>query len=105
MDGTQQMSSQASNKTAVHGKPMLARTALSILWPAFLVAGIQEALVFVVVDPHTLHWFGTVPIAWSVQAVYTVTFLIFWATTALAGALICLLLGAGQVLDLNSELR
>ena len=60
---------------------------MTILWSAFLVAGVQDALVFVVVDPLSLHWFGSEAIAWSVQAVYTVTFLIFWATTATAGAL------------------
>jgi hypothetical protein len=64
---------------------------LTILWPAFLVAGVQEALVFVVVDPRTLHWFGSEPLAWSVQAVYTVTFLLLWGTTSTAGALTHLL--------------
>lgn len=67
------------------------RRALLILWPAFLIAGVQEALVFVVVDPGALHWFGITPIEWSSQAIYTVTFLIFWATTSTAGALTQLL--------------
>lgn len=65
---------------------------LAVLWPAFLLAGVQEALVFVVVDPHSLEWFGVTPIDWSVQAVYTVTFLIFWITTATAGGLTQLML-------------
>ena len=63
------------------------RKAMAILWAAFLMAGVQEALIFVVVDPTTLHWFGSTPIEWSVQAIYTVTFLILWVTTATAGAL------------------
>jgi len=67
------------------------RRALLILWPAFLIAGVQEALVFVVVDPNTLHWFGMAPVAWPVQAIYTITFLILWGTTATAGALTQLL--------------
>jgi hypothetical protein len=67
------------------------RRLLLVLWPAFLVAGVQEALVFVVVDPGSLHWFGITPIGWSMQAIYTVTFLIFWVTTATAGALTQLL--------------
>jgi hypothetical protein len=67
------------------------RRVLMILWPAFLMAGVQEALVFVVVDPRALHWFGFEPITWSAQAVYSVTFLIFWLTTATAGALTQLL--------------
>jgi hypothetical protein len=60
---------------------------VSVLWPAFLIAGVQEALVFVVVDPHGLHWFGSTAIEWPVQAIYSVTFLIFWATTGTACAL------------------
>ena len=52
--------------------------ALLILWPAFAMAGVLEALVFVVVDPLSLHWFGADPLGWSASAVYSVTFLIFW---------------------------
>jgi hypothetical protein len=66
---------------------------LMILWPAFLMAGVQEALVFVVVDPSSLHWFGSDPITWPVEAIYSVTFLIFWVMTATAGALTQLLMG------------
>lgn len=65
--------------------------ALTILWPAFLMAGVLEMLVFVVVDPGDLHWFGGEALNWSNQAVYTVTFLIFWGVIAIAGALTALL--------------
>jgi len=65
--------------------------ALTILWPAFLMAGVLEMLVFAVVDPADLHWFGGEALNWSTQAVYTVTFLIFWAVIATAGALMALL--------------
>jgi len=34
------------------------RLAMTILWPAFLMAGVLEVLVFAVVDPGELHWFG-----------------------------------------------
>jgi len=51
--------------------------ALLILWPAFVMAGVLEMLVFVVVDPKTLQWFGAEPLQWSATAVYSVTFLIF----------------------------
>jgi hypothetical protein len=67
------------------------RRALTILWPAFLMAGVLEMLVFAVVDPGSLTWFGSVPIDWPRQAVYTVTFLIFWFIIATAGALTALL--------------
>ncbi len=65
--------------------------ALTILWPAFLMAGVLEMLVFAVIDPGDLHWFGGPSLDWSSQAVYTVTFLIFWAVIATAGALTALL--------------
>ena len=53
---------------------------MTILWPAFLMAGVLEALVFVVVDPTDLRWFGGEAVGLSVEAVYTVTFLIIWLT-------------------------
>jgi hypothetical protein len=65
----------------------LSRRAMIVLWPAFLMAGVLEALVFVVVDPADLRWFGGAALGWSSQAVYTVTFLIFWAVMSAAGAL------------------
>jgi len=65
--------------------------ALQILWPAFLMAGVLEMLVFAVVDPAELHWFGGPAIGWPLQAIYTVTFLIFWALISTAGALTALL--------------
>ena len=65
--------------------------ALQILWPAFMVAGVLEMLVFAVVDPADLRWFGGPSIGWSAQAVYTVTFLLFWALISTAGAMTALL--------------
>ena len=59
---------------------------LLVLWPAFVMAGVLEALVFVVVDPASLSWFGGPPVELSRQAVYTVTFFIFWGAIAAAGA-------------------
>lgn len=69
---------------------MMRRT-MQILWPAFGAAGVLETLVFAVIDPAQLHWFGGAPIGWSAQAVYTVTFLMFWAAIATAGAVSALL--------------
>ncbi|WP_348756800.1 hypothetical protein [uncultured Aquincola sp.] len=65
--------------------------ALLIAWPAFVMAGVLEMLVFAVVDPASLTWFGHEPIGWSNNAVYSVTFLIFWAAMATAGAITQLL--------------
>lgn len=70
---------------------MLKQHALRILWPAFLMAGVLEMMVFAVVDPSDLHWFGGPAIGWSSLAIYTVTFLIFWGAVATAGAITALL--------------
>ncbi len=61
-----------------------------IAWPAFLMAGSIEMLVFAVVDPQDLHWFGE-PLALSRQAVYTLAFFLFWILTMASGALTTLL--------------
>ena len=80
--------------------------ALRILWPAFMAAGVLEMLVFAVVDPANLHWFGGAPIAWSARAVYTVTFLIFWAAISAASAMTALLSIDSDALNaLGSESR
>jgi len=60
--------------------------ALLILWPAFVMAGVLEMLVFAVVDPGSLHWFGSDAIEWSRNTVYSVTFLIFWGVIGLSAA-------------------
>lgn len=61
-----------------------------IAWPAFLVAAVLEMLVFAMVDPQDLQWFGQ-PIELSRLGVYTVAFFIFWAITMLSSALTTLL--------------
>ena len=68
-----------------------AKGILSVMWPAFVMAGVLEALVFAVVDPGSLTWFGSQPIGWTAQAVYTVTFFIFWGVISTASALTALL--------------
>ena len=70
----------------------MGRIALQILWPAFLMAGVLEVLVFALIDPSELHWPGGAPIDASRQAVYTLAFLAFWAVVAAAGAITALLL-------------
>ncbi|MDH5206626.1 MAG: hypothetical protein OEY75_04290 [Hylemonella sp.] len=61
-----------------------------IAWPAFLVAGLLEMLVFAMVDPRELQWFGQ-PIELSRQGVYTVAFFVFWAIAMLSSGLTTLL--------------
>jgi hypothetical protein len=61
-----------------------------IIWPAFIVAGLLEVLVFAMVDPQDLHWFGE-PLEWSRRAIYTLAFFAFWAVAMLASGLATLL--------------
>ena len=79
---------------------------LRILWPAFLVAGVLEMLIFAVFDPQEMRWFGGPLIGWSPLTIYSITFLIFWGAIATAGALTALLtLTAEEInhLDAMSE--
>lgn len=69
---------------------MLAHRWMWIAWPAFLVAGVMEMLVFALVDPTELHWQGR-PLELSRQAIYTVSFFVFWALTMASSALTTLL--------------
>ena len=66
--------------------------ALSVLWPAFFTAGVLDAMVFAVLDPRDLRWFGSTHFGWSPVAVHSVTFLIFWAAITAATATTALLL-------------
>ena len=66
---------------------MQARHWMGIAWPAFLLAAVLEMIVFAVVDPGDLHGLSGQPLGWTRQAVYTVSFFVFWAVTAAASAL------------------
>lgn len=77
--------------TGQPGPSRIARSAMAVAWSSFLSAGVLEALVFAVVDPHELRWFGAAPVDLSAQAIYTVSFLIFWGVIALAASLALLL--------------
>lgn len=71
---------------------LIQQRARAIAWPAFLMAGVLEMLVFAVVDPNDLHWFRGPRIGWASQAIYTLSFLIFWGVTTATGVLTVLLL-------------
>jgi len=70
--------------------------AMAVLWPAFLMAGVLETLVFALVDPASLHWFGGAPVTLSPSGVYTLAFFVFWGVIATAGALT-------QLLEMSAE--
>jgi hypothetical protein len=69
---------------------MLKQRMMWIAWPAFIVAGIMEMVVFAMVDPEDMRWFGH-PLALSRQGVYTVGFFVFWALSMLSSSLTTLL--------------
>ncbi len=73
-----------------------------IVWPAFLVAAGLEMLVFSVVDPQDLQWFGR-PLTLSRQAVYTLAFFAFWALAATSSALSVLLATPSDEVNAQGE--
>ena len=77
--------------TGAPGPSRVARFAMAVVWSSFLSAGVLEALVFAVVDPADMRWFGGAQVELSTQAVYTVSFLIFWSVIALGASLALLL--------------
>ena len=69
---------------------MLAQRLMWIAWPAFIVAAVLEMVVFAFIDPTELHWAGG---AWGLsrEAVYTLSFFVFWGCTFASSALTTLL--------------
>lgn len=60
---------------------------MAILWPAFLMAGVVEMVVFALVDPQDLHGLAGAPVALSASAVYSLAFFFFWAAFVAAGVM------------------
>jgi hypothetical protein len=76
---------------------MLTQRLMWIVWPAFLVAGLLELVVFGMFDPDDMHWFG-LETTLSRQGVYTVSFFVFWALTIVSSSLTTLLsMGSASV--------
>ena len=75
---------------------MWTRRLLTVAWPAFLAAGVLEMLVFAMVDPHEMHWFGQ-PLDELMPrlGVYSLAFFAFWLI-ACASSAMTLLLGLGS---------
>jgi hypothetical protein len=69
---------------------MLKQRLMWIVWPSFLMAGVLEMLVFTLVDPEDMHWFGH-QLEFSRQGIYTVSFFAFWFVISISGALTTLL--------------
>lgn len=60
-----------------------------VMWPAFLMAGMIEALVFAFVDPQDLQFVSAMH--WSRNATYSIAFLAIWAAVSVSSALTLLL--------------
>lgn len=75
--------------------------ARSVLWPAFLMAGVLEMIVFAFIDPWQLHGFGGQPLELSAMAIYTIAFFVFWGVIAIACGLTELLGSSAE--DINSR--
>ena len=65
---------------------MLKQRLMCIVWPAFIVAGILEMVVFAVIDPIDIHWMSE-GFDLSRQGFYTLAFFVFWGVTMLASGL------------------
>lgn len=87
------------------GPTRFAVRALTVLWPAFFMAGVMETLVFAMVDPSDLHWIGGESITLSRQATYTLAFLIFWALISAASAVTLWLATPRRPTSVNDQRR
>lgn len=65
----------------------LGRCWLLILWPAFVMAGVLEALVFVIVDPASLRAHDGSSLSLPAIAIHTIAFITFWIVVATASAI------------------
>ena len=61
-----------------------------ILWPAFLVAGVADGIIFTLFDPRDMQVFGEA-VNLGRTAVYSIGFFLFWAFAAASSALTCFL--------------
>ena len=64
---------------------MTTRHVMLIAWPAFLLAGVLEILVFAAVDPMEILWVSQ-GLLESRQSVYGVSFFVFWLVIAASNA-------------------
>jgi hypothetical protein len=78
-----------------------ARRLAIVVWPAFLVAGVLEIVVFAFVDPSSLHGPDGRPLGLSETAVYSLAFFLFWAVVS-AGCLVALKLACSAE-EINAE--
>jgi len=72
--------------------------ALQILWPAFLVAGVIEMLLFASIEPGEVRWFGFL-LGWEPVTIHSIVFLLLWLLVSGASAMTVLLQQTAEELD------
>ena len=100
MAGAQPRGDAVTLNTALNA---MSRLALRILWPSFIFAGVLEMMVFAVIDPGDMRWFGGPPIGWTPVAIYSITFFIFWFVISGAGALTALLMRTADEINASGS--
>ena len=71
------------------------RLLIWILWPSFLVAGMAEGLLFTVVHPQDILFFGQ-HLEIADEGVYTIGFFVIWTFCAVSSALTAYILQIGR---------
>jgi hypothetical protein len=80
------------------------RSALWVLWPSFLVAGIGIGIVFTLVDPMELVVLGY-PVHASRMTVYSLGFFVLWGICAASSAITFFLQTGAKPEDPNTDDR
>lgn len=76
------------------------RSLIWILWPSFLMAGVASAIIFAMIDPLDIVFFGYFRA--DRQAVYGIGFFLLWLMAALSSALsLYMSLGSKQAKELD----
>lgn len=76
---------------------------VGILWASFLMAAVLEMVVFALVDPDSLRWFGGDALQLAPRAVYTLAFFLFWAVIAVGAGLALLLCRSASDINRSGE--
>jgi hypothetical protein len=74
------------------------RLLIWILWPSFLIAGMAEGLLFTVVHPQDILFYGHHPDI-SDEGIYTIGFLMIWTFCAVSSALTAYILPGIEARD------
>lgn len=76
---------------------MKLRYLMWVLWPSFLVAGVTSAIIFALIDPIDIKFFGFASA--SRMTVYALGFFLLWLMAALSSAYTLRLSPKGKIVD------